>query len=136
MILKPIHFVLGVLGIILFLLTGLYMHIYQGHLLGMADGPRMVYRASHIYILLTAIINLTMGAYITPVRLEQYKILQWLVSLLLILAPVFITAGFFTEPDMTELARPYTRIALQFMLLPAALLVITSEFLIKIKSGT
>ena len=102
----------------------------------MADGPRMVYRASHIYILLTAIINLTMGAYITPVRLEQYKILQWLVSLLLILAPVFITAGFFTEPDMTELARPYTRIALQFMLLPAALLVITSEFLIKIKSGT
>ena len=79
MILKPIHFWVGVLGIILFLLTGLYMHIYLGHLRDVADGPRMVYRASHIYILLTAIINVVAGAYITRQRYDQGRILQLLI---------------------------------------------------------
>ena len=36
---KHFHFVFGIAAVIVFLLTGQYMAIYQGHLRGMADMP-------------------------------------------------------------------------------------------------
>lgn len=61
---KRIHFWVGVVGMLAFVCTGQYMHIFHNHLEGMADAPRMLYRSAHIYLLLSSIINLAAGVYI------------------------------------------------------------------------
>jgi hypothetical protein len=56
---KRVHLICGIAAVFVFLLTGQYMAIYQGHLQGMADLPRMLFRSRHIYILFTGLLNLT-----------------------------------------------------------------------------
>jgi hypothetical protein len=41
------------------------MAIYQGHLQGTADMPRMLFRSRHIYILLASLLNLCLDTYLT-----------------------------------------------------------------------
>ena len=60
---KKFHLVFGVLVIIVFVLTGQYMDRYHEHLRGMADGPRMLFRSRHIFILLSGLLHLGLGAY-------------------------------------------------------------------------
>jgi Na+-driven multidrug efflux pump len=125
--LKTIHYWAGVAGLIVFLLSGQYMHIYQNHLQGLADGPRMVFRASHIYLLLAAFINLAMGAGLSGAQGKFKQILQYMVSIIVLVAPLGLLAGFFTEPQLDELQRPYTRLAL-FALFGAAILLCLAGF--------
>ena len=62
---KRFHLIFGFVVIIIFLLTGQYMDKFLQHLEGMADGPRMMYRTRHIYILLSGLLNLAIGTYFT-----------------------------------------------------------------------
>lgn len=55
------HFWIGVGGMCVFALTGQYMDRVLDHLVGMSDGPRMLYRSAHIYILLASMMNLIYG---------------------------------------------------------------------------
>ncbi|MGI9067297.1 MAG: hypothetical protein ACR2HX_12960 [Pyrinomonadaceae bacterium] len=66
---KRFHLIFGLLAVVAFLLTGKYMDSYLGHLRGMPDGPRMLYRTRHIFILLAGLLNLGIGAYFRLVRL-------------------------------------------------------------------
>lgn len=111
-ILKRLHFWLGITGILVFLLTGQYMSLYHNHLQDVADGPRMLYRSAHIYILLTSIINLVIGVYMKPDQITRFILLQYVISLILFFSPLVILIGFYLEPQLTDLARPYTRTAL------------------------
>ncbi|HXD32542.1 MAG TPA: hypothetical protein VN643_15580 [Pyrinomonadaceae bacterium] len=47
---KRFHLIFGLLVLVIFALTGQYMHRYLNHLEGMADGLRMMYRTRHIFI--------------------------------------------------------------------------------------
>ena len=58
--LNRFHFWLGITGTLLFILTGQYMDKVHNHLQKMADGPRMLYRSAHIYLLLAAVVNLAL----------------------------------------------------------------------------
>ncbi len=122
-LIKRLHFWLGFAGIIIFILTGQYMYHVYSQLQGMDDGPRMLFRSGHIYFLLVAIINLVIGTYLNPAQLPFGRIVQIVVSVVILLAPVFILTGFFLEPHLAELDRPYSRLAL-FALFGMAVLVI------------
>lgn len=121
---KRVHFIVGALGLVVFLLTGQYMHLVYDHLRGMDDAPRMLFRASHIYILLSSVVNLAFGVYSGHSYSGFKKHIQKIVSALVMGAPFFLIAGFFIEPHMTEFARPYTRYGLYALFAAGVLLTI------------
>lgn len=110
--LKKTHLVFGVLGLLVFALQGQYMDIVQDHLAGLADGPRMLYRSSHIYFLLASLLNVVLGVYLPERDQPVTPLAQRLVSAIVLLSPLLLLAGFFLEPGMAELYRPYTAPAL------------------------
>lgn len=97
-ILRRLHIGIGLAGILAFVLTGQYMFHELGQLQHMADGPRMMYRASHIYLLLGSAINLVIGFYLADQRPHVPAWLQGTVSVLLLVAPLLFLAGFVIEP--------------------------------------
>jgi integral membrane sensor domain MASE1 len=125
---KKIHLVIGTLTIIIFLLTGQYMHHVYNHLQNMADAPRMMYRATHIYILLSGIINLTLGVYLVLPKQGLKRYIQLLISALILVAPPLLIAGFFYDLKSLESPRAFTRIALYLLFGSGVLLFLLSFF--------
>ena len=109
---QRLHFWVGFLGLIGFLLTGQYMDRVYDHLQGMPNATRMLFRSTHIYILLASVINLVLGVYLRPPDPRHKKVMQTLASLLVLASPCLLVLAFFTEPQMANLARPYSRLAL------------------------
>jgi len=103
---KRVHLIFGALIVLGFLLTGQYMDKYYNHLVGMPDGPRLLYRTRHIFILLAGLLNLGIGAYFTY-RIEPWqRALQLLGSLLIFSASVLFVIAFFYEPNLSDLDTP------------------------------
>ena len=73
---KNTHLIFGLLLVFVFLLTGQYMEYVHNRTL--TDGVRVLYRSRHIYLLLNALINITLGLYV------QYAVTGWRRSLQLI----------------------------------------------------
>lgn len=140
---KTMHMWYGVLLLITFILTGQYMYHVLDKLQQLPDGMRMLYRSSHIYILLSSIINLVLGLYMSADLIKKQIKLQILISFIIVIAPITLILGFFLEPNLfggslfaeafyepanggtiTEIARPYTRIGLYSLFVVAILLVI------------
>ena len=89
-----------------FLLTGQYMDKYYNHLVGMPDGPRLLYRTRHIFILLAGLLNLGIGAYFTS-RIQTWRrTMQLLGSLLIFVASFLFLIAFFYEPGLSDLHTP------------------------------
>jgi hypothetical protein len=63
---RRFHAVLGFVLVAAFLLTGQYMDRIHAHLAGMADGPRLLYRSRHIYVLMSALVNVALATYLVP----------------------------------------------------------------------
>lgn len=121
--LPRLHFWTGLLGVTVFLATGQYMlHVYN-HLDGMADGPRMLFRSAHIYLLFTAILNLVLGIYIQPAIGRLRAILHYVISVIVLLSPWIMLAGFFFEPQGGDLARPIIRVGLYALFGVAVMLI-------------
>ena len=104
--LKRLHLVSGLLFVVAFLLTGQYMDIYHDHLSGMADGPRMLYRTRHIFILLSGLLNLGLGVYFSRRAQPWRRALQAVGSGLVVAAPVLFVVAFFYEPGLRDLHTP------------------------------
>lgn len=103
---KKFHQLFGIFLVVVFLLTGQYMNRYLGHLSGMPDGPRMLYRTRHIFILLAGLLNLGIGSYFAY-RTELWRrMLQTLGSALIVLAPALFIVAFFCEPKLSNLDTP------------------------------
>ena len=103
---KRAHLIFGVLIVLGFLLTGQYMDKYYNHLVGMPDGPRLLYRTRHIFILLAGLLNLGIGAYFTYRTETWQRTLQLLGSLLIFAASVLFVIAFFYEPNLSDLHTP------------------------------
>jgi len=95
--------------IIVFLLTGQYMDKFLDHLVGMTDGPRMLYRSRHIYILMAGLLNLGIGTYFKLAATKQLKLLQVLGSALVVIATVLFVVAFFTEAKLSGFETPWSR---------------------------
>jgi len=103
---KKAHLILGAFVVLAFLLTGQYMDKYFNHLAGMPDGPRLLYRTRHIFILMAGLLNLGIGAYFTYQRETWRRILQLIGSLLIVSASFLFLIAFFYEPSFTNLHTP------------------------------
>jgi len=103
---KKIHLTFGILVLIVFLLTGQYMDKYYHHMVGVPDGIRLLYRTRHIFILLSGLTNLGIGAYFSY-RLEFWRrVLQLAGSGLTFLASFLFIVAFFYEPGLKDLHTP------------------------------
>lgn len=103
---KKAHLIFGLAVVIVFLLTGQYMDKHFNHLVGMADAPRLLYRTRHIFILLSGLLNLGIGAYFTY-RIETWqRAIQLLGSFLIFAASVLFVIAFFYEPSRGDLRTP------------------------------
>ena len=103
---KKFHQLFGIFLIVAFLLTGQYMDKQLNHLDGMPDGPRMLYRTRHIFILFAGLINLGIGTYFTHNTQPWRKTLQRLGSVLIVIAPGLFIVAFFYEPKLANLETP------------------------------
>ena len=105
---KRFHLIFGLLVILVFLLTGQYMDKFLQHLEGMPDGPRMLYRTRHIFILLSGLLNLGIGTYFSYGVTRWRRVLQFLGSGMIVVATALFVVGFFTEAKLAGLATPWS----------------------------
>ena len=103
---KRFHAGFGLIVVIVFLLTGQYMDKYLHHLRGMPDGPRMLFRTRHIFILLAGLVHLGIGAYFTSRMTQTRRLMQMLGSVLIVVATVLFVVAFFYEPKLADLKTP------------------------------
>ena len=85
-------------------------------------GTRMMYRSAHVYLLLTALTNLVMGAYLERHDRIVMRIIQFVGSIMLLLSPLGFLVAFFVEPAPERLDRPITLISVVFAILGVSLL--------------
>lgn len=102
------HLVVGLLALALFLGTGQYMDVFLGHLRNMADGPRLLYRTRHIFILLTALIHLVLATYVQRGGSGTARTVRWVGSALVTSATALFLAGFVYEPLRGDLRTPFS----------------------------
>jgi hypothetical protein len=74
----------------------------------MTDARRLLFRSTHIYLLLTAMLNLALGMNLRQAT-GRGRWLQRLGSIIVLVTPVFAAVGFFIEPWLSDLERPYSR---------------------------
>ena len=93
---RRFHFYFGIAVVIVFLLTGQYMEYVHNRTL--PDGPRLLYRSRHIYLLFSGLINLSIGTYLTYRPAGWRRAIQVIGSILLTIGPGLLLIGFFREP--------------------------------------
>ncbi len=118
---KKGHLIVGAIGLIAFVLTGQYMHWHFNHLQGMADGPRLMYRTAHIYILWAALLNLVLGLYVQPMENKVRRRIQQAGSLAIMISVALVAISFFTDSQNVTLWRGWARMGIYLALAGAAL---------------
>lgn len=113
---KRLHLLVGLAGVVTFVLTGQYMDRWLNHLDGMPDAPRALYRSGHIYILFSALLNLLLGLYIVTSTARTSRWIQYVGSALLIGALGLFVYGFVVETPLALVERPMTREAIVWSL--------------------
>lgn len=106
---KRFHLIFGVVILLAFLLTGQYMDRVHEHLRNMPDGPRMLYRTRHIFILFSGLLHLGIGTYFRSRGDTTRRLLQVLGSVLVTIASVLFIIAFFYEPHLTQLYAPLSK---------------------------
>ena len=96
----------------LFLLTGQYMDRFHYHLMYMADGPRMLYRTRHIFILMSGLLHLGIGSYFRYRLSRRGRSMQIAGSALMTIASVLFLIAFFYEPRLEGLNAPFSLIGM------------------------
>ena len=103
-----LHLAVGVAGVLGFLGTGQYMDKVHDHLRGMDDARRLLFRSTHLYLLFASLVNLALGLYLRPALGWRWWV-RPVGSVLVLAAPFLAAAGFFSEPWLSGLERPYSR---------------------------
>ena len=106
---KRFHLIFGLVMLVVFLLTGQYMDRVHEHLRNMADGPRMLYRTRHIFILFSGLLHVGIGTYFRYRVDATRRMLQVIGSALVTIASVLFTIAFFYEPHLTHLYVPLSK---------------------------
>jgi hypothetical protein len=113
---KSAHVLVGIFGIVIFVLTGQYMSIFLRGMVDMPDGPRLLYRTSHLYLMWSSLVNLLVGVYLVVASNKSSRVWQFVASSLLLAGPPLILMGFFLESQATDLVRPFCGLANYFAL--------------------
>ncbi|MBX7166794.1 MAG: hypothetical protein K1X74_10655 [Pirellulales bacterium] len=101
------HFV-GLLSVVAFLATGLYLRFGLGGIDSQPDVVRLLLRSDHVYLLLVGLINVTLGLYLQPAS-GRRGMWQKVGSAALLAAPLLLLTAFCLEPWSCGLGRrPWT----------------------------
>ena len=106
--LKRLHRWMGIVAVVVFLGTGLYMRWLFPDLYAGNETVRHLFRANHIYLLMAGLLNVGLGLYFTAQAAGWRQTLQRVGSVLLLAAPVMLLAAFLLEPQHAEPERPIT----------------------------
>jgi uncharacterized integral membrane protein len=109
--LKRAHLIAGLVALAIFPLTGTYMRRYLADEFLASDRFRFSVRANHIYILLSALIQISFGSYLRVSEKPRWANLQTLATLLLLASTTLVITAFFLE-SKTGLERPLTLIVM------------------------
>lgn len=96
--LRRVHLWTGLLGLVLFPLTGLYMKLHWPPMPALPGDVRLLYRSRHIYLLLAALVNLLLGLYFEASPSSRRRQVQGLGSGFILVSPFLILWGFAVEP--------------------------------------
>lgn len=100
------HYLVGTVFLVLFLMSGIYMFLNFPDLYAGREEIRMMYRATHIYILMSALLNLMTGNYLRSHSVKNLIWLRSIASLLILLAPFLLIIAFVIEPPSYLIDRP------------------------------
>jgi hypothetical protein len=98
--LRRAHFIVGVLGVIAFVITGQVMARHVPNVHTLSAEVRMMYVSRHIYLLGAALVNLVLGLYLQVQAPGWRRIMQQIGSLLILLAAVSLLLAFAAEPSL------------------------------------
>jgi hypothetical protein len=103
-----LHLIVGVVTVVVFLGTGVYLRMGFPHLYAENESIRFLFRANHVYILFSGLLNVVAGLSLPFSEIVWRKKFQQAGSwLLLVSAPVFLVA-FVAEPMQASPMRPIT----------------------------
>lgn len=125
---RKIHLVSGIALLVVFALTGQYM-IHSLDLVNSDfNAQRMMYRASHIYLLFAGCANILVGCYWSKASNKIAAYIQLLASILIIGSQVFLLLAFYFEPPALNQDRLLT-LAGCLSLLSGVVLTLVPQFL-------
>jgi len=99
-LIRRAHLIVGVLGVITFVITGQVMarHVPDVHRL--SAEVRLMYVSRHIYLLGAALVNLVLGLYLQLNPRGWRRMLQQIGSVLIFLSVVSLLMVFTAEPSL------------------------------------
>jgi hypothetical protein len=119
--LRRAHLLVGLVGFVAFVLTGQYMDHWLDHLDDMPDGPQLMFRSAHIYVLYGALLNVLLGSYLQPLSGRVARRLQLIGSISVLAVPALILMSFLAESQNESLSRPVAVAGIYLSLLGVAL---------------
>ena len=108
---RRLHLAIGVAGLVAFVVTGQYMAIVLRGLAAMPDGPRLLYRSAHLYLMWSSLVNLVVGFYFVAAVERGVRLAQMAASACLLVGPLLVVVGFFVESPANDFSRFYTSVA-------------------------
>ena len=106
----------GAAGLFAFLATGLYMARHFPAAYAAGEEIRYMYRANHIYVLLSSLLCFTFGLYWSGGRPGWRGKLALVGACSVLVAPVVLACAFFFEPPQASPERPMTFFGVLFAL--------------------
>ena len=94
---RRLHLAVGIAGVFVFLVTGVYMWMYFPELYRGDEALRFMYRANHVYILLASLVNVVLGVYLAAQRAGWRATFGSVGSGLVILSPLILGLAFVVE---------------------------------------
>jgi hypothetical protein len=95
---RRIHFIVGLLGVIAFVITGQVMARHVPDIHALSAEVQLMYVSRHIYLLGAALVNLVLGLYLRLNASGWRRVLQQIGSLLILLSVISLILAFITEP--------------------------------------
>jgi len=111
-----LHVIIGILFIIMFVATGLYLKTLFPESNENYDAVRMMYRSSHIYLLLAALVNISFAIYFISFHNKIARNIQRIGSVLVLIAPIALLVAFIYEPVNQSFDRDITFYGILFIL--------------------
>lgn len=108
--LRKAHFVVGLAGVVAFLVAGAYMRAGFPDLYAANEVLRYLYRSNHVYVLLASLVNLALGVHLTAVAPGWRATVSLIGSLLALASPVVLCFAFFVEARVATPERVLTLI--------------------------
>jgi succinate dehydrogenase/fumarate reductase cytochrome b subunit len=103
---RTLHRAVGIATVLVFFATGLFLRYHRPPMTSYDDATRLLFRSGHIYLLFAGLVNLALGLHLSPLKRPAARHLAFAGSVLLVIAPVFLLAGFCFESAGAGMSRP------------------------------